>query len=174
VTRFAVSTPASFSRQPPERLRSEEGWTCTMTLLGVHVAVLLGKTIDDPMIREFRLNASMMPHEDGTCCSLPRLGIALLFDGDQLLQSIQLYGPGRDPGFAAFGDALPRGLKFSDSRADVLVKLGRPETQGTGIVAPILGKRPPWSRYAGEGHELLLQFRCDESAIGLVEIIRVS
>lgn len=141
------------------------------------LSILLGKKVDDPSIRGFVINTGMKPSidefEDRLYYSFKPLGIGLVFDENETLIAIQFYGEGRDPGFSAYKNELPHGVKFSDSKEAVIRKLGKPDKQGGGrgiVAVPALGEIKPWIRYTYPTYTLQFQFNFNGSAIGLAEV----
>ena len=86
------------------------------------------------------------------------------------INSIFLYGKGHK-GYEVFAGEIPMGIKFTNSRADVLAILGKPdwsiEKGGVGIMA-ITNNADKWYTANNEGFRI--EYATDDNSISLISI----
>ena len=100
---------------------------------------LLGAKRSDPkllaFIIEYGANALFTVDKeddaDNEFAEFKEQGFGFYFENDVLL-SISLHSAKNDPSYAKYKKALPSGLNFGDSKANVIAKLGNPDELGGG------------------------------------------
>lgn len=97
-------------------------------------------------------------------------GVSLLLI-EEIVQSVQLYGPNRDELFDPFSGYLPLSLEFSMGRGQVRSLLGEPEERGERRSGTLLGEMPAWDRYACDVN-LHIEYELSELSIGLITLTR--
>lgn len=134
---------------------------------------LLGATIEElknaPQLRGLVV-PPLKPIEDQSYISMPDAGISMVFPDNRTVDAIQLHAAGHE-GYSAYAAALPSGLVFDMSRAQVRDHLGQPDQQGEEKILPLLGKKPAWDSFARDGYRLHVEYNFGATAIQLVSLM---
>jgi hypothetical protein len=139
---------------------------------------LVGLTKKEPLLAAFL--ASLNSHPQTDRCeddefyydSYRDLGMSFLFEGSpEFLSAIFLYADGVD-GYEEYKGSLPNSLNFSDTRQDVLQRLGQPAKSGGNKYSDLMGEViPHWGKYHIEDYHLHITFGRSEERISLVTLM---
>ena len=138
-------------------------------------AGLLGKPASSAELRAYVGSLGVSPsisHFDGerTYYEFDSIGLELVFDEDKLSGAHYL-GPETESPKKPYGGTLPAGLKFTDSKDDVLKKLGAPFESKAGIddPRPFVGMKP-LVKYRLDTYFLCIQFTQREEQINQITL----
>lgn len=137
----------------------------------------LGKTDDTEEIKQLLAALGVDKHPKpkkgdlDAYVKLPEQGLMLTFKGSRTrrtsllaLNDVQFYSGKFGYGFRSFAGTLPRGLAFSDEKAEVRRKLGPPEIANDDVGNDI------WSI---EGRDLVIEYLGREKVIGVLHLSAV-
>jgi len=135
---------------------------------------VLGKTDDSPEIAKLLSDYGVKKKpripldEDEVMIELKKQGVVLVFERTTepksskiQLAGVQLYSDA-EKGYRNFPGKLPRGLKLSDTRSEVLKKLGKPTKSRAALKIDI------W-KYAD--HRIAVEYAKDADRINVVQLM---
>ncbi len=138
---------------------------------------LLGKTENSPEMAKFLSFLDISPtieefEDERSYYSFPRFGFAIVLD-EKVIEAIQFFAEGAEKNLNQYCGKLPKELAFSDTRDEVVKKLGLPTKSREGIDDP----RPfvrlyPWFKYFLNGYNLYVQFDMANTSIRMVGLER--
>lgn len=99
----------------------------------------------------------------------PNLGIDVIIRDDNTVKAIHLYS-GNDHNSNRFIDILPFDLVFTNSRMNVLEKLGTPFLSGGGGASLLYQEIPYWDKFKIENYFIHIQYGKATNCIDLVTI----
>jgi hypothetical protein len=135
---------------------------------------LLGKTLEEVAASSFLKSLKEKPRSkrgaNGYYMSLEKSGVEFATSFDAAVTSIFCYGEGREKKYKQFQGVLPENVQFSDSRASIRKRLGKPSFSGEAKVDPTFGKQNPWDTYDRAAYRLVIEYSEREDRIVLVGI----
>ena len=140
------------------------------------MANLLGCLRSDKQVKDFIDRIESTPtfyvdKEDGAYeeyIEFKDLGFCLYFDHD-FLNSIFLFSKENDQGYACYSCPLPMGMKFEQSKSDVMKSCGSPEIEGGGH-DNFFGDIPPWIKYQIDSHTVHIEFTPDTKRVSMITL----
>ena len=121
------------------------------------------------MAAEFNEAPLIEIFDETTYWSFINSGVSLVIDASNVIETVQLFS-GADDKFKPFAGVLPCGLGFGDARRKVHKKLGKPKSQGGGVVIPGLGLILNWELFQTPEGSLHLEYCKGDLSINLVSL----
>ncbi len=96
-------------------------------------------------------------------------GIAFALTADHRIKAIFLYAHGVED-FAQYAGALPAGLSFTSSRADVRTAMGAPALSGDAGGTGLFAIEHSFDRFEADGFYIRFEYEARDAAVRLVTI----
>ncbi len=96
-------------------------------------------------------------------------GFSFVLEEGEKVSSIHLYSEGKDD-YCEFKSNIPGGVKFNDSRTEVISKLGEPISSGERCVVPIFGEKPAWDNFCVRDNIVHIEYNDSLNSIELITL----
>jgi len=106
---------------------------------------------------------------DRSYLSAIEIGLSFVIDDERVIAA-HLYGGGKE-GFKRFPFRLPLGVAFEMSREGLRTHLGIPEQSRDAGQTLMLGMKPAWDRFIGDGIKLRAEYSEDLNSVQMFTVM---